>query len=140
MDGVEDVIPPFTDVVTEFKSFTLPVGRFALSEPTLDNEAGAVVVGCVFFNPVVPSTFVSSTTTDGRVVSGVGEIVSLISAVPGWTCCWLLTDDFSMSASRSIIRSPIPTSHSLSSYSKLESLLISLAVGVVVDVFGSVDA
>lgn len=83
MDGVEDVIPPFTDVVAEFESFTLSVGRFALSEPTLDNEAGDVVVGCVFFNPVAPSTFIASTVTDGRVVSGVGEIFSLISTVPG---------------------------------------------------------
>lgn len=53
---------------------------------------------------------------------------------------WLVMDDFSISASRSMMRSPIPTSHSLSSYSKLASLLISLDVNVdTFDVFGSVD-
>lgn len=147
MDDVEDVVPPFTDVVATIECFALAVGRFALSDPISDGLLSFDEDDCVFLEPVVrsslPSTFKASTPIDGRIGSGVdGDALSPISTGPDGTCCWLLTDDFSMSASRSMIRSPIPTSHSLSSYSKFESLLISLAVGVVdeVDVFGSVDA
>lgn len=91
MDDIEDVVPPLTDVVTEFECFALPDGRFALSEATPDgllsfDGVEDVVSECAFFELVVwsslPSTFKASTAIDGRIGSGVdGEALSPISTV-----------------------------------------------------------
>lgn len=153
MDGVEDVVPPFTDVAFEIRSFALLGGRssftaLAPKESQSFDGIGDESAFCDFFRLVLllslPSTSREPTDgSDGKIGSDVGcEEFSPINIVPDCiSCCWLLTDDFSISASRSMIRSPIPTSHSLSSYSKLESLWISLVVDVdEVDVFGSVDS
>lgn len=141
------MVSRLADVAVEIRGPALSSGRSSLTALTLDRtQSFDRTTSCDLFTLSLQFSLIitlreSSDEIDDSGSAVGGEESSALNVFPDFiSCCWLFTDDFSISASRSMIRSPIPTSHSLSSYSKLESLLISLDVDVdKVDVLGSVD-
>lgn len=104
---------------------SLALSRRCPPEPRLAAAGGTAVVGaCGFGSPFVSLDLTISCLASELLVPGLVRLIFILSAVrcasgSARAAMPPASSVFSMSASRSMIRSPMPMSHSLSSYSKL---------------------